>query len=94
MNKSGNWFKWILKKLLKTFPKYDKKQFANVIIGDEGWVHYYEPITKVCNKIGTTKHNKHPIHVIAKRSSRGGGQEAFLYNFLLWRKCRNKVLVT
>ena len=48
------------------FPKYDKKQFANVVTSDETWVHYFEPIRKVSNKIWATKHSKRPI--IAKRS--------------------------
>ena len=29
----------VAKKLLQMFPKYDKKQFANVVTGDETWVH-------------------------------------------------------
>ena len=56
----------VAKKLLQMFPKYDKKQFANVVTGDETWVHYYEPVRKVSNKIWATKHSKRPI--IAKRS--------------------------
>ena len=48
------------------FPKYDKKQFANVVTGDETWVHYFESVRKVINKIWATKHIKCPI--IAKRS--------------------------
>ena len=48
------------------FPKYDKKQFANVVTGDETWVHYFEPVRKVSNKIWATKHSKRPI--TAKRS--------------------------
>ena len=48
------------------FPKYDKKQFANVVTGDETWVHYFEPVRKVSNKIWATKHSKRPI--IAKLS--------------------------
>ena len=56
----------VAKKLLQMFPKYDKKQFANVFTGDETWVHYFEPIRKVSNKIWATKHSKRPI--IAKRS--------------------------
>ena len=48
------------------FPKYDKKQFANVVTGYETWVHYFEPVRKVSNKIWATKHSKRPI--IAKRS--------------------------
>ena len=56
----------VAKKLLQMFPKYDKKQFANVVTGDETWVHYFEPVRKVRNKIWATKHSKRPI--IAKRS--------------------------
>ena len=55
----------VAKKLLQMIPKYDKKQFANVVTGDETWVHYFEPVRKV-NKIWATKHSKRPI--IAKRS--------------------------
>ena len=40
----------VAKKLLQMFPKYDKKQFANVVTGDETWVHYFEPVGKVSNK--------------------------------------------
>ena len=56
----------VAKKLLQMFPKYDKKQFANVVTGDETWVHYFEPVWKVSNKIWATKHSKRPI--IAKCS--------------------------
>ena len=56
----------VAKKLLQMFPKYDKKQFANVVTGDETWVHYFEPFRKVSNKIWATKHSKRPI--IANRS--------------------------
>ena len=56
----------VAKKLLQMFPKYDKKQFANVVTSDETWVHYFEPVRKVINKIWATKHSKRPI--IAKRS--------------------------
>ena len=48
------------------YQKCDKKQFAKVITGDETWVHYFEPVRKVSNKIWATKHSKRPI--IAKRS--------------------------
>ena len=57
----------VAKRLLQMFPIYDKKQFANVVTGDETWVHYFEPVRKVSNKIwATTKHSKRPI--IAKLS--------------------------
>ena len=55
-------------KLLQMFPKYDKKQFANVVTGDETWVHYFEPVRKISNKIWATKHSK--FSIIAKRSLR------------------------
>ena len=54
------------KKLLQMFQTWDKKQFANVIRGDENWVHYFEPVRKVSNKIWATKHSRRPV--IAKRS--------------------------
>ena len=50
----------VAKKLLQMFPKYDKKQFASVVTGD-AWVHYFEPVRKVSNKIWATKHSKRPI---------------------------------
>ena len=56
----------VAKKLLQMFPKYDKKQFAKVVTGEETWVHCFEPVRKVSNKIWATKHSKRPI--IAKRS--------------------------
>ena len=56
----------VAKKLLQMFPKYDKKQFANAVTGDETWVHYFEPVRKVSDKIWATKHSKRPI--TAKRS--------------------------
>ena len=56
----------VAKKLLQIFPKYDKKHFANVVTGDETWVHYFEPVRKVSNKIWATKHSKRPM--IGKRS--------------------------
>ena len=48
------------------FPKYDKKQFAYFVTGDETWVHYFEPIRKVSDKIWAMKHSKRLI--ITKRS--------------------------
>ena len=56
----------VAKKLLQMFPNYDKKQFANVVTGDETWVHYFEPVRKVSNKIWATKYSKRPI--ISERS--------------------------
>ena len=54
------------KSCFKCFQNMTKKQFANVVPGDETWVHYFEPVRKVSNKIWATKHSKRPI--IVKRS--------------------------
>ena len=43
-----------------------KSSLPNGVTGDETWVHYFEPVRKVSNKIWATKHSKRPI--IAKRS--------------------------
>ena len=39
----------IAKQLLKQFPKYNNRSFANIITGDETWVHFYEPKRKIKN---------------------------------------------
>ena len=59
------WIK-VAQKLLQMFQTCDKKQFANVVTGDENWVYYFEPVRKSSNKISASKHSRHPI--IAKRS--------------------------
>ena len=41
----------IAKHLLKQFPKYNNRSFANIIIGDETLVHFYEAKRKIQNKI-------------------------------------------
>ena len=41
----------VAKKLFQMFPKSDKNQFAYVVTGDETWVHHFEPVRKVSNKI-------------------------------------------
>ena len=41
----------VAKKLLHIFQTCDKRQFANVVRGDENCVHYFEPVRKVSNKI-------------------------------------------
>ena len=53
-------------KLLHLFQTCKKKQFANVVSGDEKWIHYFEPVRKISNKIWATKHSRCPV--IAKRS--------------------------
>ena len=56
----------VAKKLLQMFQTCDKKQFANVVTGDETCVYYFEHARKVSTKIQATKHSKRPI--VAKRS--------------------------
>ena len=50
----------IAKQLLKQFPKYNHRSFANIITGDETCVHFYEPKRKIQNKIWATKGGKRP----------------------------------
>ena len=54
------------KMLLKQFPNYNAQSFANVVTGDETWVHFFEPKRKIQNKIWATKACKRPY--IAKRT--------------------------
>ena len=56
----------VAKRLLQMFQFCDKKQFGNVVTGDENWVYYFQPVRKVSNKVWATKHSRRPI--IAKRS--------------------------
>ena len=56
----------IAEQLLKQFPKYNNQSFANIITGDEPWVHFYESKPKKQNKIRATKGSKRPC--IAKRT--------------------------
>ena len=39
----------VAKKLLQMFQTNDKKQFANVVAGDENQVYYFEPVRKFSN---------------------------------------------
>ena len=52
--------------MFQMFQTCDKKQFANVVTGDENWVYYFEPVRKFSNKIWASKHSRRPI--IAKRA--------------------------
>ena len=56
----------IAKQLLKQCPKYNNRSFANIITGDETWVHFNEPKRKIQNKIWATKGGKRLC--IAKRT--------------------------
>ena len=42
----------VAKKLLHMFQTCDKKQFANVVRGDENWVHYFSPSERLAMKSG------------------------------------------
>ena len=56
----------VAKKMLQMIQTCDKKQFANVVTGDENWIYYFEPVRKLSNKIWASKQSRRPI--IAKRS--------------------------
>ena len=48
------------------FPNFNQRQIANIVTGDETWVHYFEPVRKVGNKIWLPKHDRRPV--VAKRT--------------------------
>jgi hypothetical protein len=56
----------ISEQLLKQFPKYNNRSFANVSIGDGTCVHFYEPKRKIHNNLWATKGSQRPC--IAKRT--------------------------
>ena len=72
--------------MLQMFQTFDKKQFANVVTGDENWVYYFEPVRKFSNKIWASKHSRHPI--IAKRSL--SARKVWYAIFFFGEGCRNK----
>ena len=43
------------RKLLKRFPRYDKKLFMNEVTYIESWMHYFEPHRKISNRVWLTK---------------------------------------
>ena len=55
------------KKLLKMYPKFDRKKIVNIVTGDETWVHFFEPQRKIDNKIWATRNARRPV--IAKGQS-------------------------
>ena len=54
--------------------------------GDKTWVHYFEPVRKVSNKILATKHSKTPNNCQTFFEYK----EGFVCNLLLWLGSRNK----
>ena len=60
----------VAKKLLQMFQTCDKKQFDNVVTGDETCVYDFEHVRKVIKKILATKHSKRPIAVKRSLSAR------------------------
>ena len=70
MSKTDNGLNKVAKKLLQMFQTYDKKQFANVVAGDENRVYYFEPVRTVSNKIWAIKHSRRPIIVKQSLSAR------------------------
>ena len=75
MSKTDKGLKW--QELLQMFQTYDKKQFANVVAGDENRVYYFELVRKVSNKISATKHSIRPIIVKRSLSARKVGCAIF-----------------
>ena len=65
---SARWIPHLVTKeqKLARFPKYNNRSFANIITGDDTWVHFYEPKRKIQNKIWATKGSQRPC--IAKRT--------------------------
>ena len=63
----------------KNVSKFNQRQFANIATGDETWIHYFEPVTKIGNKIWLTKYDRR--HVLAKGSVKH--KEDSLLHFLL-----------
>ena len=53
---NSQWDK-VAKKMLQMFQTCDKKQFANVVTGDENCIYYFEPVRKFSNKICASKHS-------------------------------------
>ena len=48
----------MVKQLLKKFPKFNERQFANVVTNEETWVHYFDPVRKIGNKIWLSKYGR------------------------------------
>ena len=69
----------ISKQLLKQFPKYNNRSFANIITGDETWVHFYEPKRKIQNKIWVTYKKVKDLPYSKKHHER---QKGHVCNFL------------
>ena len=57
----------IAKQLLKMFPKFSQKQFANIITGDGTRVHYFSPVENIGNKIWLNKHGSR-LEVMSTKS--------------------------
>ena len=43
------------RKLFKRFPRYYQKLFMNVVTYDESWMHYFEKLQKISNRVWLTK---------------------------------------
>ena len=69
----------IAKQLLKQFPKYNNRSFANIITGDETCVHLYEPKRKIQNKIWATKGSQRPCIAKTHHEHQKGNVCNFLY---------------
>ena len=55
------------RKLLKRFPRYDQIIFMSVVVGDESWIHYFEPHRKIRNRVWLIKNARMPCIASAKK---------------------------
>ena len=56
----------MVKQLLKKFPKFNQRQFANTVTDDKTWVYYFKLVGKIRNKSWLSKHGRWPV--VAKRT--------------------------
>ena len=81
----------IAKQLLKQFLKYNNRSFANIITGDETWVHFYKPKLKIQNKIWATKRRQKTLHSKTHHQHQKGNVCKILYKSMsLFSDCRTK----
>lgn len=58
------------------FLKFNQREFAIIVNGDETWDHFLKPIRKIGNKILLTRHSKR--NLLTKNNKR---KEGYLLHF-------------
>jgi hypothetical protein len=74
------------KKLLKLCPKYTKKTFDNLVIGNEIWVYHFEPnrTSWSSNRVWASENAKRPsIAKTCKSQKTTNREECLVYYFSL-----------